>query len=200
MTVAIVGIGLIGGSLALVIKDRGMATRVIGVDDNASHEKKALELSLVDEVTSLQRAILEADIIVLAVPVHVVIRLLPGILDQVERQVVMDVGSTKEGILEAVKQHPRRGRFVATHPMWGTEFSGPEAAVHRLAARVPRRQPVRRALEARLVGMTGEACRVAHRIPRCGRLGPALRTSARREEQRRARAGDEQEECGDPAV
>jgi prephenate dehydrogenase len=66
---------------------------------------------------------------VLAIPVNAVKQLLPVVLDQVDQQVVIDVGSTKEGILEAIKDHPNRGRFVASHPMWGTEYSGPEAAV-----------------------------------------------------------------------
>ncbi|HZH64332.1 MAG TPA: prephenate dehydrogenase [Flavisolibacter sp.] len=129
MTVTIVGIGLIGGSLALALKDKGIATRVIGVD-NKHHQEKALSLKLVDEVMELEQAIIESDLIVLAIPVTALTDLLPQVLNKVTRQVVMDVGSTKEGILEVVKDHPNRSRFVATHPMWGTEYSGPDAAVH----------------------------------------------------------------------
>ncbi|MDB5205402.1 MAG: prephenate dehydrogenase [Flavisolibacter sp.] len=130
MTVTIVGIGLIGGSLALSLKDKSIATKVIGVDDNTLHKEKALLLGLVDEVMELNDSIKVSDLIVLAVPVNALTKLLPQVLDQVTNQVVIDVGSTKEGILEAVKDHPARKRFVATHPMWGTEYSGPDAAVH----------------------------------------------------------------------
>lgn len=130
MTVTIVGIGLIGGSLALALKDKGIAQKVIGVDDNKAHREKGLSLGLVDEVMELNEAIAVSDLIVLAVPVNALTELLPLILDKVEKQIVIDVGSTKEGILEAVKHHPARKNFVATHPMWGTEYSGPEAAMH----------------------------------------------------------------------
>ena len=130
MIVAVIGIGLIGGSLALALKNRQMASKIIGVDAEASHCHKALLLGLVDEVMELDEAIKHARLIILAVPVDAVMKLLPSVLDKTDRQLVMDVGSTKQGILDAVKSHPHRKRFVATHPMWGTEYSGPEAAVH----------------------------------------------------------------------
>lgn len=129
MTATVVGIGLIGGSFALALKDKGLVKKVIGVESNEEHKKKALALRLVDEVKELDEAIKESDLIFLAVPVDAATKLLPAILDKVEKQVVMDAGSTKEGIMEAIKDHPKRGRFVGTHPMWGTEYSGPEAAV-----------------------------------------------------------------------
>ncbi|MBO9682312.1 MAG: prephenate dehydrogenase [Flavisolibacter sp.] len=129
MTVAIVGIGLIGGSFALALKDKGIAKKVIGVEANEEHKRKALSLQLVDEVKELDEAVKESDLVFLAVPVDAVQKLLPAVLDKVDKQVVMDAGSTKEGIIEAIKEHPKRGRFVGTHPMWGTEYSGPEAAV-----------------------------------------------------------------------
>jgi prephenate dehydrogenase len=94
------------------------------------HREKALSLGLVDEVKELDEAIADADIIVLAMPVNAVTELLPQVLDKVHRQIVIDVGSTKAGILDAVKDHRNRKQFVATHPMWGTEYSGPDAAVH----------------------------------------------------------------------
>jgi prephenate dehydrogenase len=130
MRVTIVGTGLIGGSLALALKDLKLADKIIGVDASAAHRDKALSLGIVDEIMELKAAIKASDLVVLAVPVHAVIELLPRILDDVEQQIVIDVGSTKEGILETVKDHLNRKRFVATHPMWGTEYSGPEAAVH----------------------------------------------------------------------
>jgi prephenate dehydrogenase len=129
MTATVVGIGLIGGSLALAMKEKGIARKIIGVDNNKIHQDKAMEMKLVDEIMDLDQAISHSDLIILATPVNAVIRLLPKVLDKVSNQTVIDVGSTKEGILEAVKDHPARKRFVATHPMWGTEYSGPEAAV-----------------------------------------------------------------------
>jgi len=129
MVVAIIGVGLIGGSMAIALKDKGLAKRVIGVDNNKGHAAKALELGLVEEILPLEEAVKLSDIIVIAVPVDAVERLLPGLLDLVEGQVVMDVGSIKGEILEVIKDHAKKGRFVPTHPMWGTEYSGPEAAV-----------------------------------------------------------------------
>ena len=129
MTITVVGIGLIGGSFALAVKEKGIAQIVIGVDANKEHQQKALSLGLVDEIKSLEEAVADADLVVLATPVDAVIDLLPKVLDKVDKQVVIDMGSTKEGILAAVADHPKRSRFVATHPMWGTEFSGPDAAV-----------------------------------------------------------------------
>jgi len=128
MKIAVVGLGLIGGSMAMVLKHRGFASKVIGVDNQQAHTQKALELGIVDEVADLDSAIASSDLIILSAPVSVCAVLLPHILDQVTHQVVLDTGSTKTSLLEAVKGHANRGRYIATHPMWGTEFSGPEAA------------------------------------------------------------------------
>ena len=127
--VAIVGIGLIGGSLALQLNEKGLAAGIIGVEANPEHAKKALDLQLVDEVMQLKDAIKEVDVIILAIPVDQMIKALPSVLDLVEQQIVFDVGSTKEMLIDVVKDHPNRSRYVATHPMWGTEYSGPEAAI-----------------------------------------------------------------------
>jgi len=129
MTVTVVGIGLIGGSMALALKEKGIATKLIGVEANAGHQQKALDLGLVDEVLDLETAVKGSDLIILSVPVNALLPVVKNVLDNIEKQVVMDVGSTKSGVLESIKDHPKRGRFVATHPMWGTEYSGPEAAV-----------------------------------------------------------------------
>jgi prephenate dehydrogenase len=129
MTIAIIGTGLIGGSMALTLKDLKIAEKVIGVDANEAHRKKAIELGLVDETADLEKAVKASDLVIVAIPVHATEELLPEILDNVTNQVVMDVSSTKETILNAISGHPKRARFVATHPMWGTENSGPEAAV-----------------------------------------------------------------------
>lgn len=126
---AIVGVGLIGGSLALKCRKNGLANRIVGVDNNQEHGMKAIELGLVDEMMPLDEAILMSDVIVLAVPVGVLSTLIPYVLDRVSHQVVIDMGSTKSQLANLVKNHPHRGRFVASHPMWGTEYSGPTAAV-----------------------------------------------------------------------
>lgn len=128
MKIAVVGLGLIGGSMALVLKQKGFATKVWGVDSQEAHGLKALALGIVDEVTGLDHAIDESDLVILSAPVSACTALLPGVLDRVKHQVVLDTGSTKMSLLDAVKGHANRGRYVATHPMWGTEFSGPEAA------------------------------------------------------------------------
>lgn len=132
MTVAIVGLGLIGGSMALSIKDYGFADRIIGVARREITAKKALELGLVDEILALDDAIAQSDIIVVATPVDSYMTILPQILDLVNNQIVIEVGSTKKMVIESVKNHPKRANFVATHPMAGTEYSGPEAAIHGL--------------------------------------------------------------------
>ena len=129
MNVAIIGVGLIGGSFGLALKEKSIAGRVFGVDSNEARRQKALELGLVDEMLDLESAINRADLILLCVPVDKAELLLPGILSRLNGQVIMDVGSTKNSIVSIGKTAPNAGRFVATHPMWGTEFSGPEAAV-----------------------------------------------------------------------
>ena len=129
MIVAIIGTGLIGGSMALALRQNGFASGIIGVESNELHAAQAVQLGLVDRVEPLEAAVSMAALIVLAVPVNIAEQLLPQILDATEKQVIMDVGSIKLPLLQRVEGHPKRGRYVATHPMWGTEYSGPEAAV-----------------------------------------------------------------------
>jgi prephenate dehydrogenase len=129
MKITVVGLGLIGGSMALDLKANHFASYVYGVDQNPVHGKEAIELKLIDEVISLERACIESDIIILSTPVNSLSSLLPRILDLVDvKTTVLDVGSTKAKIGEVVESHPRRAQFVSTHPMAGTEFSGPKAA------------------------------------------------------------------------
>jgi len=128
MRLAVIGIGLMGGSLALTLKRNGFVSNVIGVDHNTQHQAEALELGLVDEIMSLEDAVRSSDIIAIATPVNIAEKLLPTILNLVDQQVVFDVGSTKESIVNIANSHHKKGRFVPTHPMWGTEFSGPSAA------------------------------------------------------------------------
>jgi len=129
MKVTIIGIGLIGGSMAIALREKGLAKQIIGVEANAAHAEQAIALQLVDEIKTLESTVRESDLIILAIPVNSGENILPKILDLVNKQVVMDVGSTKLSICATADGHPNRKRFVATHPMWGTEFSGPQAAI-----------------------------------------------------------------------
>ncbi|MFD1770747.1 prephenate dehydrogenase [Sphingobacterium suaedae] len=132
MNIAIIGIGLIGGSIGIRLKETKFCEKIIGVEKSEANQKKALQLGLVDECLPLTEAVASAKIIVLTVPVDAILKLLPEILDQVTDQVVIDMGSTKTNILKLIADHPKRGRYVAAHPMAGTEYSGPEAAVANL--------------------------------------------------------------------
>ncbi|MEJ7768907.1 MAG: prephenate dehydrogenase [Chitinophagaceae bacterium] len=129
MRVTIVGIGLIGGSLAISMKEKKLASHIIGVDKDVNHLKKAMALGLIDEHLPLNEAVAKSQLIVLAVPVDAMNQLMPVIMETITSQVVMDMGGTKENVINLVSGHPKKGRFVPTHPMWGTEYSGPDAAV-----------------------------------------------------------------------
>ena len=133
MKIAIVGLGLIGGSLAIDLRSKKIATRLIGIDFNEGHARKALELGLVDEILPEEKAFAESDVVILAIPVNTIGALLPSILDRVAKNaVVIDTGSTKSMICKSVAQHDRRAQFVAAHPISGTENSGPTAALQGL--------------------------------------------------------------------
>lgn len=130
-TVTIVGVGLIGGSFSLALKDQKLVNKVIGVSRSGATAQKALELGIIDEVLSLEDAVKQSDLIYVAIPVDVTLPVMKTILDRVTvKQIVVDAGSTKYALCKFLQDHPNRNRFVATHPMWGTEYSGPEAAVH----------------------------------------------------------------------
>ena len=130
MVITVIGIGLIGGSMAISLIENGFATKVIGVDARKENEDKAIRRRLIDEALPLEEAVAAAQLVILATPVDAMLSLLPRVLDQIRPdQVLIEVGSTKATILEVVKDHPNRRRFVATHPMAGTEYSGPEAAI-----------------------------------------------------------------------
>lgn len=131
MVAAIVGIGLIGGSLALSLKDNKIAGKVLGVDVNPINAKEALSLGLIDEIVTLEEAAERADFIAVTTPVNYVPTVVVKLLNRVSSKcIVMDMGSTKEELCDMISLHPVRGRFVASHPMWGTEDSGPKAALH----------------------------------------------------------------------
>ncbi len=144
MTVGIVGLGLIGGSMAIDLKRRGFASLVLGVESDPVNAAAAEKIGLVDKVVSFGECVRKSDITVLAVPVGTAVRMLPEVLDLFAaesgtegrgrgadscRKIVIDVCSTKEALVKAVHYHPFRGRYVATHPMAGTEYSGPWAAM-----------------------------------------------------------------------
>ncbi|MDP4148995.1 MAG: prephenate dehydrogenase [Bacteroidota bacterium] len=129
-TMTIVGVGLISGSFSLALKERGLVRHVIGVSRTAASIGKALELGLIDEALPLDAAVDKSDLVYVAIPVDATVPVMQQIMDRVTaRQIVADAGSTKHVLCESLAGHPMRSRFVATHPMWGTEYSGPEAAV-----------------------------------------------------------------------
>lgn len=136
MKVGIIGLGLIGGSMAIDLKRRGFADEVVGVESDSVNAATARKIGLVDAVVSVGECVCQTDIVILAVPVGTAARLLPEILDEYDKmggladgRIVMDVCSTKEALAHAVSSHPARRHYVATHPMAGTEYSGPWAAM-----------------------------------------------------------------------
>ena len=130
MIVSIIGLGLIGGSLAISIRENELAKRIIGVDCSNKNAEDALAIRLVDEITNIETAVPLADLIIITVPVDQTKLILPKVLDSINKNsTVIDVGSTKEGICRTADQHRNRGNFVATHPIAGTENYGPLAAI-----------------------------------------------------------------------
>jgi len=128
MIIAVVGIGLIGGSMALELKKKKFCSKIIGVDLNPQHQKDAIQLNIVDEICSLEDAVNKASLILLSTPVNISSKIILSIMDKIDNQIVFDVGSTKHKLVEQIKTHPKRKNFVATHPIAGTEFSGPKSA------------------------------------------------------------------------
>jgi prephenate dehydrogenase len=129
MNISVIGLGLIGGSIAKDLHSQ-INVNVYGVDENNLHANKALELNLVQKIISLVEALEKSEIIILATPVNIIEKMLPHALDKIDKhQTIIDVGSTKSAICDAVRNHKNRNRFVAAHPLAGTEFSGPEAAL-----------------------------------------------------------------------
>jgi prephenate dehydrogenase len=130
MKVAVIGLGLIGGSMAKDLRRSRFATEIIGVDNNPVNAAIALEIGIADRIENIEIAVKVADIVIVAVPVDKIVQLLPYILDHISYSTtVIDVGSTKREIAEVTKDHPLRGNFVPSHPMAGTENSGPFAAI-----------------------------------------------------------------------
>lgn len=138
-TVGLIGTGLIGGSMALDIRTWHFADTLLGTDKNADNAAEALRLGIIDRIVSYEELVAQSDLIILSIPASAAAALLPDILDRIAARasagcdraslpVVLDVCSVKQMIVDAVRNHPLRGRFVAGHPMSGTEYSGPGAA------------------------------------------------------------------------
>ena len=134
MKAGVIGLGLIGGSMAIDLKRKGFAQEVLGVEADPLNAAAAQKIGLADRVVPLQECIEESDLIILAVPVGAAVKMLPEILDifasqNAAEKVVIDVCSTKEHLARAVKYHKARKQYVASHPMAGTEYNGPWAAM-----------------------------------------------------------------------
>ena len=137
MIVGIVGLGLIGGSMAIDLKRRGFAEKVLGVEADSLHASAARSIGLADETVSLEECVNRSDIVVVSVPVGAAVGIVCQVLDRFQQagakdKIVIDTCSTKEQITLATHYHPCRGQFVSTHPMAGTEYSGPWAAMPNL--------------------------------------------------------------------
>ena len=129
MKVVVIGIGLIGGSMVLDIKALHPDATILGIDANENHLQEAIDLGVVEKAGSTED-LADADFVIVSVPVDIALVVLPQVLDAVgEKTIVFEVGSTKLPICEAVANHPKRRNYIATHPIAGTEFSGPSAAI-----------------------------------------------------------------------
>ena len=135
MRLTVVGLGLIGGSMAIDLRKSKFANEIIGVDNRPEHAAEAEKLGIVDRISDFESSVKAADLVLLALPVDQIIAVLPSVLDLISSSTtVVDVGSAKRQIVASVANHSLRGNFVATHPMAGTENSGPGAAIDKLFA------------------------------------------------------------------
>ena len=133
MIVGIIGTGLIGGSLCISLKNRGFCNQIIGYDNNVENLNQALLLGIIDKAVDEDFLLKNAEVILLAIPVNLAKNHLSSILNKLNNnQVVIDMGSTKNGICTAVSNHPKRSLYVASHPIAGTENNGPSAAIDNL--------------------------------------------------------------------
>ena len=128
MNIAVIGLGLMGGSFALDIKSVYSNSKIFGIDNSESNLKEALALDLIDQIITYDDLI-KMDIVLVSIPVNYSLIVIPKVLEKInENTLVFDVGSTKEAICQILENHPKRANFLAAHPMAGTEFSGPKAA------------------------------------------------------------------------
>ena len=128
MNIGIIGLGLMGGSLAKAVKRYGIAKKVYGFTNSEKNKKDILDLNLVDELVDLETLKKVSDVIILAIPVDAIISMFPNFLNIDENTTIIDMGSTKEYIVKNIPKEIRKN-FVAAHPMTGTEKSGPKAAI-----------------------------------------------------------------------
>ena len=128
MNIAVIGLGLMGGSFALDIKSVYSNSKIFGIDNSESNLKEALALDLIDQIITYDDLV-KMDIVLVSIPVNYSLIVIPKVLEKInENTLVFDVGSTKEAICQILENHPKRANFLAAHPMAGTEFSGPKAA------------------------------------------------------------------------
>lgn len=129
MRTAIIGLGLIGGSMAIDLRKTGITSAIVGVEKDPDHAERAKKLGLVDWVAPLAEAVASVDLVITAIPVNAIKAVLISVLDHIsDGSIVIDTGSTKSMICKAIENHPKRKQFVAAHPLAGTENSGPDAA------------------------------------------------------------------------
>lgn len=132
MKVLVIGLGLIGGSMAIDLRSTRKDVVLLGYDANEQHLDAALSLGLIDQKAGLQDAA-SVDVVIVAIPVNVSLKMIPSVLDIVKDDtLVFDVGSTKANICKVISEHPNRRNFLAAHPIAGTEYSGPQAAIRGL--------------------------------------------------------------------
>jgi prephenate dehydrogenase len=130
--IVIIGVGLIGGSFALDIKKLYPKSTIFGIDTNEAHLNEAIAMGVVDKASNFDN-LEQADLVIVAIPVDATLTVLPKVLNAVaETTIVFDAGSTKEDICASIKNHPKRRNYLAAHPIAGTEYSGPKAAIHNL--------------------------------------------------------------------
>lgn len=129
MKICIIGLGLLGGSFSLGLKEKIKEIHVLGVDIDPQHAQKALELGIIDEISTFEHGIQNSALTVLAMPVDIISKQIANALDILPpTSVLTDLGSTKAQICNIADTHPKRSQYVAVHPIAGTENSGPEAA------------------------------------------------------------------------
>ncbi|KAA1244837.1 prephenate dehydrogenase [Aquimarina sp. RZ0] len=132
MKVFVIGVGLIGGSFAIDIKAAFNEAEIYGIDNSEDNLEKALSLGIIDEKSTIDD-VDKADVIITAIPVDATVKILPEILEKINDEcLVFDVGSTKEKLCSSLSNHPNRRNYLAAHPIAGTEFSGPQAAIANL--------------------------------------------------------------------